>query len=73
MKAKIIDGTLAKITGNPYSPLNYLPHLPLDTPLDRAAITDGKLCAKGQAGVQTYYDPYRIRKVLKPSTNSSRR
>ncbi|MHC4413741.1 MAG: molybdopterin-dependent oxidoreductase [Planctomycetota bacterium] len=67
MKAKIWDGTLAKITGNPYSPLNYLPHLPLDTPLDRAALTDGKLCAKGQAGIQTYYDPYRIRRVLKRS------
>lgn len=30
----------------------------------RAAI-DGELCPKGQAGVQTYADPYRIRKVLK--------
>ncbi len=65
MKVKIWNGTLAKITGNPYSPLNYLPHLPMDTPLDRAAVTDGKLCAKGQAGIQTYYDPYRLRKVLK--------
>ncbi len=65
MKAKIWDGTLAKLTGSPYSPLNYLPHLPYATDLERAAVTDGKLCAKGQSGIQTYYDPYRVRRVLK--------
>lgn len=65
IKAKIWDGSLAKIAGSPYSPLNYLPHIPYDTDLQRAAKTDGKLCAKGQSGIQTYYDPYRIRKVLK--------
>ena len=65
MKAKIWDGTLAKLTGSPYSPQNYLPHIPYDTDLHRAARTDAKLCAKGQSGIQTYYDPYRIRKVLK--------
>ncbi|MEE9211912.1 MAG: molybdopterin-dependent oxidoreductase [Phycisphaeraceae bacterium] len=64
-KAKIWDGTLAKLTGNPYSPQNYLPHIPYETGLQRSGRTDGKLCAKGQAGIQTYYDPYRIRKVLK--------
>jgi anaerobic selenocysteine-containing dehydrogenase len=65
IKAKIWDGTLAKLTGNPYSPQNYLPHLDYATDLGRAARTDGKLCAKGQSGVQTYSDPYRIRRVLK--------
>lgn len=30
-----------------------------------AARVDGALCPKGQAGVQTLYDPYRLRKVLK--------
>lgn len=65
VKAKHWDGVLAKLTGNPYSPQNYLPHLPYDTGLRRAAKADGKLCAKGQAGIQTYADPYRIRKVLK--------
>lgn len=65
VKAKIWDGTLAKLTGSPYSPQNYLPHLPYEIELDRAARTDGKLCAKGQSGIQTYYDPYRIRRVLK--------
>jgi tetrathionate reductase subunit A len=65
MKAKIWDGTVAKLTGSPYSPQNYLPHIPYDTSPQRAATADGKLCAKGQSGIQTYYDPYRIRKVLK--------
>jgi tetrathionate reductase subunit A len=65
LKAKIWDGTLAKLTGSPYSPQDYLPHIPYDTPPQKAATADGKLCAKGQTGIQTYYDPYRIRKVLK--------
>lgn len=65
IKVKTWDGVTAKITGNPYSPQNYLPHLPYETPSVAAATTDGKLCPKGQACIQTYYDPYRIRKVLK--------
>lgn len=65
IKAKIWDGTLAKLTGSAYSPQNYLPHLPYDVALERAARTDGKLCSKGQSGIQTYYDPYRIRTVFK--------
>ncbi|RMH31636.1 MAG: molybdopterin oxidoreductase [Planctomycetota bacterium] len=65
VKAKHWEGVLAKLTGNPYSPQNYLPHLPYDTDLHKAAKADGKLCAKGQAGIQTYADPYRLRKVLK--------
>jgi tetrathionate reductase subunit A len=64
-KAKIWDGTLAKLSGNPYSPQNFLPHIPYDTDPKAAATIDGKLCAKGQTAIQTYYDPYRVRKVLK--------
>ena len=56
---------MSKLTGNPYSPQNYLPHLSYATDLGHAARSDGKLCAKGQSGIQTYYDPYRVRKVLK--------
>ena len=65
IKAKIWDGTLAKLTGSPYSPQTFLPHIPYNTHPQDTATIDGKLCAKGQAGIQTYYDPYRIRKVLK--------
>lgn len=65
MKCKVLDGVLVKIDGNPYSPMNMLPHLSYDTPPPEAAPIDGKLCPKGQAGVQSQYDPYRITKVLK--------
>ncbi len=65
IKAKIQDGVVVKVDGNPYSPMNLLPHLPEDTPLAEAAKVDGKLCPKGQSSVQVLYDPYRLRKVLK--------
>ncbi|RME51693.1 MAG: twin-arginine translocation signal domain-containing protein, partial [Caldilineae bacterium] len=65
LKAKIQDGVLVKIDGNPYSPMNLLPHLPEEIPLADAAKVDGKICPKGQAGVQIANDPYRVRKVLK--------
>jgi len=65
IKGKILDGVLVKIDGNPYSPMNMLPHLSYDTQPEAAAKFDAKLCPKGQAGVQSLYDPYRITKVLK--------
>lgn len=64
-KCKIQDGVVVKIDGNPYSPWTLLPHLPYDTALDDAVAVDGAICPKGQAGLQTAYDPYRLRKVLK--------
>lgn len=65
LKAKFQDGTLVKIDGNPFSAKHVLPNIPYDTNLEVAAAIDGKLCPKGQAGVQTYADPYRLRNVLK--------
>lgn len=65
IRCKIQDGAVTKIDGNPYSPWTMLPHLPFDTPVDDAAPVDGALCPKGQSGLQTAYDPYRLRKVLK--------
>ncbi|RMH85161.1 MAG: molybdopterin oxidoreductase, partial [Actinomyces sp.] len=65
IKAKTENGVLAKLTGNPYSPQNYLPHLDDETSPVDAATADGKLCPKGQSGIQTYADPYRVRRVLK--------
>ncbi|MFQ5593209.1 MAG: molybdopterin-dependent oxidoreductase [Anaerolineae bacterium] len=65
LKAKIQDGVVVKVDGNPYSPMNLLPHLPEDTPLAEAAKLDAKICPKGQSSVQVLYDPYRLRKVLK--------
>jgi tetrathionate reductase subunit A len=65
IKCKLQQGVVTKIDGNPYNPWTLLPHLPFDTPTDQAVLVDGSICPKGQAGMQTAYDPYRIRKVLK--------
>ncbi len=64
-KAKIVDGVLAKLDGNPYSAHNMLPQPPYETPPWDLARIDGKMCPKGQGMIQTIYDPYRIRTVLK--------
>lgn len=72
IKVKFQGGTLVKIDGNPYSPQNLVPHLPWSTPLAAAAALDAKLCPKGQSGVQSHYDPYRIRKVLKRKPGTKR-
>ena len=65
LKTKFVDGVLAKIDGSPYSPITLLPTIDYGTGLADAARIDGSICPKGQAGVQTLYDPYRLRKVLK--------
>lgn len=65
IRCKLQEGIITKVDGNPYNPWTLLPHLDYDTPLEDAAAVDGSICPKGQAGLQTAYDPYRIRKVLK--------
>ena len=65
IKVKLQDGIIAKIEGSPYSPWNMVPHVPYATPVTETAAVDAALCPKGQAAIQTAYDPYRIVKVLK--------
>lgn len=65
VKVKIVEGRVAKIDGNPYSPWTLTPQLDYNTPLADAALTEGGICPKGQAGIPTLYDPYRVVKVLK--------
>lgn len=65
IKVKILDGLAVKIDGNPYSPWTMWPHIPYKTSLLESSVIDGHICPKGQSGIQTLYDPYRIRKVLK--------
>jgi len=65
IKAKIQNGILTKIDGSPYSPWNLTPHLSYKTSPFKTASVDALLCPKGQAGLQSAYDPYRIVKVLK--------
>lgn len=64
IKVKILNGVAVKIDGNPYSE-NMIPNLNYETSISKAAKIDAKLCPKGQAGIQSLYDPYRIVKVLK--------
>jgi anaerobic selenocysteine-containing dehydrogenase len=65
IKVKIFDGVAVKIDGNPYSMQTLNPAIPYATGIGDAARIDSGICPKGQAGLQTLYDPYRIRKVLK--------
>ena len=65
IRAKIKDGVVVKIDGSPFSPCGMNPHLSYKTPILHAATVDAALCPKGQAAIQTSYDPYRIVKVLK--------
>jgi anaerobic selenocysteine-containing dehydrogenase len=65
IKVKIVDGVVSKIDGNPFAPSTFWPYLDYSTsPLETGGI-DGWICPKGQAGIQTTYDPYRVRTVLK--------
>lgn len=68
-----------KIAGNQYSPMNMVPygHINYNTPVAAAVKGTGdvaktgrsfrgaKTCLKGQAGIQTAYDAYRVQKPLK--------
>ncbi len=65
IKVGILDGVAAKIDGSPYNPFTLVPHLPYKTPPAQAAAVEGAICPKGQAGLLTVYDPFRIRQVLK--------
>lgn len=65
IKVRVKDGVAVKIDGNPYSPWTLVPSIAYNTPVKDTAKINGVLCPKGQAGIQTLYDPYRIVKVLK--------
>ncbi|MEX0601686.1 MAG: molybdopterin-dependent oxidoreductase, partial [Rhodothermales bacterium] len=65
IKVKLNEGAAVKIDGNPYGIQTLLKPLAYETPLRSAGRVDGKLCPKGQSGLQSHYDPYRITKVLK--------
>ncbi|MFQ6094232.1 MAG: molybdopterin oxidoreductase, partial [bacterium] len=65
IKVKVLDGVAVKMDGNPYSAQNMIPNLEQKSSPWTAAKIDAIACPKGQAGVQSLYDPYRIVKVLK--------
>ena len=72
IKVKLQDGVAVKIDGNPYSPWTMAPHLKYATPFAETGTIEGAICPKGQAGLQTVYDPYRLIKVLKRKPGTRR-
>ncbi len=48
LSARVVDGRVVKLDGNPFHPNNQ-----------------GKLCPKGQAGLQALYDPDRIKSPMR--------
>src|SRR3990172_4206905 len=54
-----------KIDGSPFNPFVSVPHLSYKTAPFEVNTIDRAICPKGQAGIQTAYDPYRITKVIK--------
>jgi len=65
IRVRVEDGVAVKIEGNPYSPWTLVPSIRYGTALRDAVTVEGALCPKGQAGLQTLYDPYRLVRVLK--------
>ncbi|MBI2890268.1 MAG: molybdopterin-dependent oxidoreductase [Nitrospirae bacterium] len=72
LMCKVVDGVLVKIDGNPFHPNNREEdeRFAYATDVSAWSGTDyeknrGRLCPKGQAGVQVVYDPYRIKHPLK--------
>lgn len=65
LRGKIKDGVVIKLDGNPFS------QMVTDTPLEyttdpkEARKFAGKLCARGQSGLQALYDPLRVQQPLK--------
>jgi anaerobic selenocysteine-containing dehydrogenase len=72
IKVKLLDGVAVKIDGNPYAPWTMTPHLDYSLPVAETATVEGALCPKGQAGLQTVYDPYRLVSVLKRKPGTPR-
>lgn len=54
-----------KIDGNPYNPFTAVPHAAYASKPEELTTVDSAICPKGQAGIQTAYDPYRLAKVIK--------
>jgi len=65
IKVKVQNGVVSKIDGNPYSIQTLNPAIPYKTSIESGSKIDGGICPKGQAGIQSLYDPYRLVKVIK--------
>ncbi|MHB1308736.1 MAG: molybdopterin-dependent oxidoreductase, partial [Limisphaerales bacterium] len=65
LKAKVVDGILVKVEGNPYHPCNLEEYLPFATDPATVRTAAGRMCAKGLGGMQSLYDPHRMKQPLK--------
>jgi len=69
LKARVENGILTKIGGNPYHPSNMeadeIISYPTDPGDSRVRGLYGRMCPKGQAGVEVVYNPFRVRQPLK--------
>jgi anaerobic selenocysteine-containing dehydrogenase len=72
IKVKLLDGVATKIEGNPFHPMTMYPHIAYDTPVADLGTVDGAICPKGQAGLQSVYDPYRLVSVVKRKPGTRR-
>ncbi len=65
LRGKIKDGVVIKLDGNPYSQMSTDTPLKYDTDPKEARKSAGRLCPRGQAGLQLLYDPLRVQQPLK--------
>ncbi|MBI4831876.1 MAG: molybdopterin-dependent oxidoreductase, partial [Candidatus Lindowbacteria bacterium] len=74
IRCKVVDGVIVKIDGNPYHPCCLEPgeRLPYSTPVEDAREIVGAICIKGQAGIQTVYNPYRLLGPIKRAPGTAR-
>lgn len=61
------SGRIVRIIGNPYQANCRSDYLPYDMPIAETARLPGTVCARGNTGLQTVYDPYRVTVPLKRS------
>ncbi len=72
LRCKVVDGVLVKIDGSPICAQTRVQNLPYAGDLAKAALAEGRICPKGQGGIETLYDPHRIIKVLKRKPGTPR-
>ncbi len=65
LKAKVVGGVVVKLEGSPYSPASRGAPLPFSRAPDATRGEFGRLCARGQAGVQHLYDPHRVQHPMR--------
>lgn len=58
-------GRIQRIIGNPYHPNTLSEYTSCSTPLIDTARHPGTVCARGNTGIQSAYDPYRVMVPLK--------